>query len=186
MPATGGDAERGLSLLRRAGAPPDHQLVELLEHFRPTPRPGLGRNDRCWCGSGRKYKVCHLHREQLPLEERAARLYQKAGSPVLVAGRVRMVGSVPCLSRLRRPGRGLRVTPRRSCGHSMTVWPLTWRCSKVGRSLARNLDDLRKVVCTLTNKGLSVEFIKEHLTFTGEDSPIANLMLSVIGRLRRI
>jgi SEC-C motif len=81
-----GDAERGLSLLRRAGAPPDHQLVELLEHFRPAPRPGLGRNDRCWCGSGRKYKVCHLHREQLPLEDRAAWLYQKAGSPVLVAG----------------------------------------------------------------------------------------------------
>ncbi|MGB8391543.1 SEC-C metal-binding domain-containing protein [Mycobacterium sp.] len=81
-----GDAERGLSLLRRAGAPADHQLVELLEHFRPTPRPGLGRNDRCWCGSGRKYKACHLHREQLPLEERAAWLYQKAGSTLLLAG----------------------------------------------------------------------------------------------------
>jgi len=22
--------------------------------------PDLGRNDRCWCGSGRKYKACHL------------------------------------------------------------------------------------------------------------------------------
>jgi len=21
--------------------------------------PSLGRNDRCWCGSGRKYKICH-------------------------------------------------------------------------------------------------------------------------------
>jgi hypothetical protein len=21
----------------------------------------LGRNDICWCGSGRKYKACHLH-----------------------------------------------------------------------------------------------------------------------------
>ena len=21
--------------------------------------PSLGRNDRCWCGSGRKYKDCH-------------------------------------------------------------------------------------------------------------------------------
>lgn len=47
--------------------------------------------------------------------------------------------------------------------------------------LARNLDDLRKVVRTLTNKGVNVEFIKEHLTFTGEDSPMANLMLSVMG-----
>jgi len=26
-------------------------------------RPKLGRNDPCWCGSGRKYKVCHLPRE---------------------------------------------------------------------------------------------------------------------------
>lgn len=24
------------------------------------PLPELGRNDRCWCGSGRKYKTCHL------------------------------------------------------------------------------------------------------------------------------
>ncbi|MDF7802099.1 SEC-C domain-containing protein [Pontiellaceae bacterium B1224] len=24
----------------------------------------LGRNDPCWCGSGRKYKKCHLNREQ--------------------------------------------------------------------------------------------------------------------------
>lgn len=22
--------------------------------------PALGRNDRCWCGSGMKYKACHL------------------------------------------------------------------------------------------------------------------------------
>ena len=22
--------------------------------------PMLGRNDRCWCGSGKKYKQCHL------------------------------------------------------------------------------------------------------------------------------
>ena len=47
--------------------------------------------------------------------------------------------------------------------------------------LARNLDDLRRIVRTLTNKGVSVEFVKEHLTFTGEDSPMANLMLSVMG-----
>jgi hypothetical protein len=22
--------------------------------------PDLGRNERCWCGSGRKYKACHM------------------------------------------------------------------------------------------------------------------------------
>ena len=47
--------------------------------------------------------------------------------------------------------------------------------------LARNLDDLRKIVLTLTKKGVKVQFLKESLTFTGEDSPMANLLLSVMG-----
>jgi DNA invertase Pin-like site-specific DNA recombinase len=47
--------------------------------------------------------------------------------------------------------------------------------------LARNLDDLRALVQRLTLKGMRVEFVKEHLLFTGEDSPMANLMLSVTG-----
>jgi DNA invertase Pin-like site-specific DNA recombinase len=47
--------------------------------------------------------------------------------------------------------------------------------------LARNLDDLRRLVRTLTDKGVHVEFVKEHLTFSGEDSPMATLLLSVMG-----
>jgi DNA invertase Pin-like site-specific DNA recombinase len=47
--------------------------------------------------------------------------------------------------------------------------------------LARNLDDLRSLVQKLTAKGVRVEFVKEGLVFTGEDSPMANLMLSVMG-----
>jgi DNA invertase Pin-like site-specific DNA recombinase len=47
--------------------------------------------------------------------------------------------------------------------------------------LARNLDDLRRIVHTLTGKGVKVEFVKEHLTFTGEDWPMAGLLLSVMG-----
>jgi DNA invertase Pin-like site-specific DNA recombinase len=47
--------------------------------------------------------------------------------------------------------------------------------------LARNLDDLRRIVQNLTGRGVCVEFVKEHLSFTGEDSPMANLMLSVMG-----
>jgi DNA invertase Pin-like site-specific DNA recombinase len=47
--------------------------------------------------------------------------------------------------------------------------------------LARNLDDLRSLVQKLTKKGVRIEFVKEHLVFTGEDSPMANLMLSVMG-----
>ncbi len=32
-----------------------------------TRRPGmreLGRNDPCWCGSGKKYKTCHLRQDE--------------------------------------------------------------------------------------------------------------------------
>ncbi|MBF6302761.1 recombinase family protein [Nocardia amamiensis] len=47
--------------------------------------------------------------------------------------------------------------------------------------LARNLDDLRHLVRLLTGKGVRVEFVKESLTFTGEDSPMATLLLSVMG-----
>lgn len=47
--------------------------------------------------------------------------------------------------------------------------------------LARNLDDLRRMVQVLTQRGVHIQFIKEHLMFTGEDSPMANLMLSVMG-----
>ena len=47
--------------------------------------------------------------------------------------------------------------------------------------LARNLDDLRKVVTALTKRGIKVEFVKESLTFTGEDSPMATLLLNVMG-----
>lgn len=47
--------------------------------------------------------------------------------------------------------------------------------------LARNLDDLRRLVQTLTKRGIRIEFVKECLSFTGEDSPMANLLLSVMG-----
>lgn len=47
--------------------------------------------------------------------------------------------------------------------------------------LARNLDDLRHIVHTLTEQGVRIEFVKEGLSFTGEDSPMSKLMLSVMG-----
>lgn len=47
--------------------------------------------------------------------------------------------------------------------------------------LARNLDDLRRIVQSLTKRKVRIEFVKESLTFTGEDSPMSNLMLSVMG-----
>jgi len=47
--------------------------------------------------------------------------------------------------------------------------------------LARNLDDLRGIVRKLTAKGIEVHFVKEQLSFTGEDSAMGTLLLSVMG-----
>jgi DNA invertase Pin-like site-specific DNA recombinase len=47
--------------------------------------------------------------------------------------------------------------------------------------LARNLDDLRKIVKELTGRGVKVQFIKENMTFANDDTPIATLFLSVMG-----
>ena len=47
--------------------------------------------------------------------------------------------------------------------------------------LARNLDDLRRIVRDLTGRGVRVQFLTEHLTFTGDDTAMATLLLSVMG-----
>ncbi|MDY7103700.1 MAG: SEC-C domain-containing protein [Actinomycetota bacterium] len=56
-----------------------HLLVEEVRWFAEhRPSAMAGRNERCPCGSGRKYKVCHLGRELHPLEDRAYWLVTKA------------------------------------------------------------------------------------------------------------
>jgi DNA invertase Pin-like site-specific DNA recombinase len=47
--------------------------------------------------------------------------------------------------------------------------------------LARNLKDLLNIVKELNARGIIIEFIKENLKFTGEDSPMSNLLLSMLG-----
>ena len=47
--------------------------------------------------------------------------------------------------------------------------------------LARNLDDLRHIVKRLINQGIQIKFIKESLTFTGDDTAMSQLLLSVMG-----
>jgi DNA invertase Pin-like site-specific DNA recombinase len=47
--------------------------------------------------------------------------------------------------------------------------------------LARNVDDLRRIVKELTAKGVQVQFIKESLIFNGDDSPMSNLLLTMLG-----
>ncbi|CAA9889877.1 conserved hypothetical protein [Candidatus Methylobacter favarea] len=43
---------------------------------------------------------------------------------------------------------------------------------------------MRRLAQQLTKRGVCIEFIKECLTFTGEDSAMANLLLSVRGVLQ--
>ena len=40
---------------------------------------------------------------------------------------------------------------------------------------------LRRIVRELTGNGVRVEFVKESLTFTGDDSPMNTLLLSMLG-----
>lgn len=47
--------------------------------------------------------------------------------------------------------------------------------------LARNLGDLRRIVKQLTDKGVTVQFLKESLTFSGNDSPMNMLLLNMLG-----
>src|SRR6185437_7118784 len=47
--------------------------------------------------------------------------------------------------------------------------------------LARNLIDLRQMVEDLTARGVAVEFVKERLSFTADASPMAKLLLNMMG-----
>lgn len=47
--------------------------------------------------------------------------------------------------------------------------------------LARNITDLLHTVESLNQRGVVVEFVKEALTFTGDDSAISKLMLTIMG-----
>jgi hypothetical protein len=53
--------------------------VATVEPFARRSGPKLGRNDACWCGSGRKYKNCHPGQAPLtPLPDRVGWLCRKA------------------------------------------------------------------------------------------------------------
>ena len=51
--------------------------------------------------------------------------------------------------------------------------------------LARNLGDLREIVSFLIGKQVEVRFLKENLIFSGKETPMAQLLLSVMGALKR-
>lgn len=47
--------------------------------------------------------------------------------------------------------------------------------------LARNVEDLRRIVREQNAKGVIVQFMKEGLSFTGDDSPMSQLLLTMLG-----
>lgn len=48
--------------------------------------------------------------------------------------------------------------------------------------LARNLEDLQRLVRELSDRGVSIQFIKENLTFqAGQDNPMQVLMFQMLG-----
>ncbi|MDZ7731818.1 MAG: SEC-C domain-containing protein [Acidimicrobiia bacterium] len=75
-----GDAARAVRLWRGLGLDQrSPELAEAQQHTGGAPGREPGRNEPCWCGSGRKYKQCHLGSTGLePLPERVGWLCRKA------------------------------------------------------------------------------------------------------------
>ena len=101
-----------LRLLDRAGAAPRHPLRTAIaaspaQESEPERLPG--RNEPCWCGSGRKFKACHARSTGRPLSERMlslparvlawrmltdGRLFPRLIEKVLIAGGQPAVGQM--------------------------------------------------------------------------------------------
>ena len=78
-----GNARGAMDLLKQIGVTlenedDDGELAREVAPFAARPKQAVNRNDPCPCGSGRKYKACHLGKELHPLSDRAAWLHRKA------------------------------------------------------------------------------------------------------------
>ncbi|WP_067691490.1 SEC-C metal-binding domain-containing protein [Nocardia jejuensis] len=73
-----GDLARTIALLDRTTQGPSTPTYLIVQAIIAADHPDLDRNDRCWCGSGRKYKICHLGNSGLSMPDRARLLYLKA------------------------------------------------------------------------------------------------------------
>lgn len=58
-----GDYAGALAMFAMVPEAAEESLYRLLSTIAASTGPELGRNERCWCGSGRKYKVCHRGRQ---------------------------------------------------------------------------------------------------------------------------
>jgi hypothetical protein len=70
-----GDIDRAVSLYRRVGSGAQAE-VGFLSGLVPD-YSGVGRNEPCPCGSGRKFKQCHLGSTEVPADRAALWLFQK-------------------------------------------------------------------------------------------------------------
>ena len=73
----GGNLRDVVNVMAVLREPDDPELVRLRDRLRLL-SPDVGRNEPCPCGSGRKFKQCHLGRTELPAEHRAAWLLERA------------------------------------------------------------------------------------------------------------
>lgn len=64
LAANAGDLQRTAALLRHVRYPDDRELAALEDALR-SQNPNIGRNEPCPCGSGRRYKQCHLGRREI-------------------------------------------------------------------------------------------------------------------------
>ena len=81
-----GDAAAAVRWWRLLEAPDRHELATVARYAQRS-GPKLGRNDPCWCGSGRKFKSCHQGRSDQPaLPDRADWLWAKAAGYLLRRG----------------------------------------------------------------------------------------------------
>ena len=71
-----GDALRTVSLLERARVDPDNPDLEFHRSLLGD-LPNVGRNDPCPCGSGRKFKACHLNSPVIDPQKRVQWMLSK-------------------------------------------------------------------------------------------------------------
>ena len=72
-----GEARRALCLLRQLDLDVDRDWMGLLEIYATSLHPDVGRNDRCPCRSGRKFKRCCGPRNGWPLDLRIPWIREK-------------------------------------------------------------------------------------------------------------
>lgn len=72
-----GEAREARDLLVGLGADRGSHDVAILDAALAPHRSVVGRNDPCPCGSGRKYKQCHMGRDEVSLDIRLTWLYRK-------------------------------------------------------------------------------------------------------------